>query len=280
MSGKQKVIFCTYSCVYSSIFLKRLIDDNNIAVVAIINSTRVLHPSYGPIKGAIETIKVSGWRYSAYLFFITDLFAWMRTVLKYKKQSLKTVHELARLNQIPTFDTPDINQNESLEFIQSYHADFLIAAHFNQLIKNEILSLPAMKCLNIHPSLLPLYKGVDPVFYALLGGRDQVGVSLHRMSDSFDTGEVLLQKGRSVLSKESVFLLNCQLFSMGAELVCQWLGQNKQTIPVTITITDVVDEADCYDSWPNPQKLKVFNRLGKKLIRLSEYFSLIKSGFR
>ncbi len=278
MDDKNRVVFCTYSSVYSSLVLKRLIKDERIDVVAIINSTRIIRPDYGLIKGSLKQIKMTGWRYSVYLFLVTDLFLWFQTIAGFKKNTLKSVHHIAQAYQIPVLDTPDINQEEPISFIQKYNADYLIAAHFNQLVKNDVLMLPKQGCLNIHPSLLPQYKGVDPVFYALLNDEACLGVSLHRMAKTFDSGEVLLQKKQRFNASDSVFMINCQLFSDGAELLCRWFETlDRIQIKEKILPENEKNVLDHYDSWPSSKTVSQFKRTGKYLIRLTEYFQKISS---
>ena len=269
--SKRKVIFCTYSSIYSSIFLKNLLESNKVEVVAIINSTRILRADNGFIKGSIKQILMTGWRYSTYLFLITDFFSWLQIIFGLNKNSLKTVHGMAHFYQIPILDTRDINQEESVDFICQSQANYLVAAHFNQLVKANILDLPHLKCLNVHPSLLPHFKGVDPVFYALLKNERRVGVSLHRMSESFDTGEVLLQEKQLVPVSACVFSINIQLFSAGAKLVCQWLDSDHRKKVLKL------DESNSnqYDSWPTASVVRQYNNAGKCLIGLREYYSSI-----
>ncbi|MCF6190651.1 MAG: hypothetical protein L3J51_09235 [Cocleimonas sp.] len=266
---KQRVIFCTYSSIYSSKVLERLLASDKIDVVAIINSTRVIHSKYGFFRGAIKQIKTSGFRYATYLFMVTDLFRWLQP-LSYKEQTkstLKTVHKLAAENNIPVLDTLDINNVEGLQFIQQAKPDYLLAAHFNQLIKAPVLDLSDMEFLNIHPSLLPNYKGVDPVFFALLDQNKEIGVTLHKMAESFDSGEILRQKPiKSDLSR-SLFMINNQLFEEGAELAIKWIANTQ------LKSVDIVDNTlGQYDSWPSTEQIKRYKKKGNHLITLSEFW--------
>lgn len=265
--SKQRVIFCTYSSIYSSKVLEHLLASDKINIVAIINSTRIIHPQNGFFCGAIKQIQASGLRYATYLFMVTDLFRWLQRLSAHKKNALKTVHYLAVENNIPVLDSVNINSNKAIQFIQKAKPDYLLAAHFNQLLKASVLNLPDMECLNIHPSLLPKYKGVDPVFFALLDQNKAIGVTLHKMAESFDSGKILLQKSIATGSSRSLFLINKQLFEEGAKLAIEWIA-NTALKPV-----DVVDNTlGQYDSWPSVEKVKVFKRKGNHLIGLSEFW--------
>lgn len=265
MTNKKKVIFCTYSSIYSSKVLEQLIVDTDIELVAIVNSTRVLRPSFNPIKGAITQIRTSGLRYSFYLFLITDVFRLMQPLLKLQKWPLKSVHALAKSNDIPIIDTRDINSSGSIHFIKQHSADYLLCAHFNQLLKEPIFAIKTMQCINIHPSLLPNYKGVDPVFFAMNDNVDEIGVTLHTMNKEFDSGDILLQSSMQISKSKSLLFNNCELFAVGVRLATKWIkGDRGDSKRISKT-----NNNDRYDSWPNSEDVKHFKKSGNRLMRLS-----------
>ena len=263
--SKKRVIFCTYSSIYSSKVLEPLIADDNIDVVAIVNSTRVINSDYGFFRGALWQIKNSGWRYATYLFVITDVFRIFQPIFKFKVWPLKTVHGLARQHNIPLLDTADINNPEAVQFIQQATPNYLLAAHFNQLVKQALLNNPEIECINIHPSLLPAYKGVDPVFFALLDKKKEIGVTLHKMAETFDSGEILLQESVGLSAIKTLCFYNCQLFEEGVKLALAWMNNEQEKL---MEIGD--NNFGQYDSWPTLEQIKRFRRSGYQLIDLSE----------
>jgi methionyl-tRNA formyltransferase len=282
---KKRVIFCTYSSVYSSLVLEQLLTSPEIEVVAIINSTRVLKRKNGHLRGAIQQINTTGWRYATYLFLITDGFSLLQPFLMFSKTPLRSIHRIAKNNKIPLYETRDINERNSVDFIQQQSADVLVAAHFNQLVKPVILELTQLECLNIHPSLLPAYKGVDPVFYSMLNNESEIGVTLHKMAEAFDTGEILLQEKRKLSMANSLFHQNYQIFLEGAKLVTMYLQEkNHQKVggcastPLSRTTSprQVLDKnsSDQYDSWPSPEKNTKFKNKGGKLINIRQLWDI------
>jgi len=265
----KRIIFCTYSSLYSSIVLEQLIENNSVEVVAIINSTRVLNPKYGFIRGALKQIQLSGLRYASYLFIVTDLFRWLQPLSKLSTLK-KSVHGLAKQHSIPLLDTLDMNNPESINFIKKSKPDYLLGAHLNQLVKPTILDLPDIECINIHPSILPSYKGVDPVFYALLNQESEIGVTLHKMSEDFDSGKTLAQKIIPVDTKQSVCFYNCQLFEEGVKLAIEWMGDEGTVVNNTDGKSIVNGKTNSYDSWPSRAKVKQFKQAGNKLIAVKE----------
>lgn len=267
---KKRIIFCTYSSLYSSIVLEELIAADSIDVVAIINSTRVINPKYGFIRGGLKQIQLSGLRYASYLFIVTDLFHWLQPLFTRLKIAKRSVHGLAKRHNIPFLDTLDMNNSEGIHFIKKSKADYLLAAHLNQLVKPIVLDLPNLECLNIHPSKLPSYKGVDPVFYALLNNETEIGVTLHKMSEDFDSGETLAQQLTMLEQKGTVCFYNCQLFAEGVKLAIDWIKNKTVDESILESTTDDILSNKNYDSWPNRQEIKQFKQANKNLINLSE----------
>ena len=268
--AKKRLIYCTYPSVYSSLVLKRLLADHDIDVVAIISSSRVLKKNYGALRAALKQIQISGWSYSTYLFFVTDLFAFLSAILP-GRERLLSVDKLARNNQIPLVQTQDINSPDVVKFIATHQPDVLLAAHFNQLVKPAVLNLSNLTCLNIHPSLLPAYKGVDPVFYALSDRQQKIGVSVHKMAESFDTGNILMQQSFSSVQSNNLFSHNCRLFSCGAVLAIDSIKQLPDN-----TGTPQHPVKGSYDSWPDSTLVKNLRKKGFRLISFADYLRKIK----
>jgi methionyl-tRNA formyltransferase len=86
-------------------------------------------------------------------------------------------------------------------------------------VRAAALALPKYGGLNIHPSLLPEAKGVDPVFQCLLRGEPALGVTVHFMSPDLDAGRILAQRSLDQRAGSSVFATTALLFREGAELL-------------------------------------------------------------
>lgn len=266
MSAKKKVIFCTYSSIYSSKVLEQLIVDTDINLVAIINSTRIFRPSLNHVQGAVTQLKASGLRYSFYLFLVTDVFRWIQPLLLFRKWPLRHIHALAKSNNIPVIDTRDINSPEVTGCIKKYKADYLLCAHFNQLIKEPVFEIDTMQCINIHPSLLPSYKGADPVFFAMRDEAEEIGVTLHKMNQGFDSGEILLQTSIKTDLQKSLFFNNCELYKEGITLALRWIKNESICLQPKLMNTE---SNESYYSWPSRTDVTTFIKSGKRLMHLS-----------
>ena len=265
--SKKRLIFCTYPSIYSSLVLKRLLADDALEVVGVVVSTRKLSRNIGALRDAWMHIRLSGWRYSAYLFMVTELFSALSMLSPFSNK-LETVSRLARRYGVPVLKSIDINDLQGIDYIKECRADFLLAAHFHQLVKAQVMEIPGLNCLNIHPSLLPAYKGVDPVLYSLLDNKETIGATVHKMGQSFDTGDILAQQAFPQAQYDSLFAHNCRLFSAAADLA---LGLVKQGL---IDGSPQLGQG-AYDSWPEPSAIKKL-RAGKYcLVHLRDYFRQI-----
>ena len=104
--------------------------------------------------------------------------------------------------------------------IAPYGPDLLICNGFPWLIPDDALSVPRLGAINIHPSLLPRWRGPTPVSWAIRTGEREIGTTVHRMDASFDTGPVLAQ-GAVTLPEDawSWEELGPQLSKLGAQLL-------------------------------------------------------------
>lgn len=110
------------------------------------------------------------------------------------KNHLMAAWQFARHHGIPSFETKNINNEASLNFLRSLQPDVLISAYFSQILKKPAIEIPKIGVLNIHPALLPDYKGAMNYFWVLKNGENRAGVSVHWIDEGIDTGEILAKK--------------------------------------------------------------------------------------
>ncbi|MGH8693873.1 MAG: formyltransferase family protein [Burkholderiales bacterium] len=210
-----------------------------IQLAGIVLSTRILSARYGFLRGAWEQYRRSGLRYTLYLGWATA--------------------PRLRATSIPLVRTKDINRNR--EFIKQLSPDLLVSAFFNQKIGESIVAIPRCGAVNIHPSLLPAFRGVDPVFYAKLSSSPALGVSVHRISPELDCGNILAQEEFPAAPHESVLAATTRLYRAGAELLIASLDD----IVAGARGTPQAGEGN-YDSWPSCDQVAALRRKGMRLV--------------
>lgn len=92
-----------------------------------------------------------------------------------------------------------------------------VAADYGQLIRRDVLALPPHGVLGVHPSLLPKYRGAAPVQWALLNGETTTGVTVYRLDERMDAGEILCQRAVAIEPSEDAAALTQRLARVGAE---------------------------------------------------------------
>jgi len=105
------------------------------------------------------------------------------------------------------------------EPLRSVNPDVIVVAAFGLLLPKAILDLPPHGCLNVHPSLLPRYRGASPIQAVLLRGETETGVSIIRLTEKLDAGPIVAQTRTPILPDEDAPGLESRLADMGARLL-------------------------------------------------------------
>lgn len=125
----------------------------------------------------------------------------------------KSVFEsLAKSHSIRFFTTQNLSEEtETLETL-----DLLLTCRFS-LLKKSVFARPRLGSVNIHSSLLPAYRGVHPVTWAIVNGESETGISIHKINDGIDTGDILIQRRTAILEEDNFHTLNNRLNKLSAE---------------------------------------------------------------
>jgi methionyl-tRNA formyltransferase len=102
--------------------------------------------------------------------------------------------------------------------------DLFALASYGRILPGELLALPRLGALNVHPSLLPKYRGATPIQSAILQGEAETGVSIMLMDAGLDTGEIVLQQRVAVEPDETYGELHDRLAALGAQLLAQCIA--------------------------------------------------------
>ncbi len=106
-----------------------------------------------------------------------------------------------------------------LEDIKKIKPDLVVVANFGRIIPKNLLDIPRYGCLNVHPSLLPKYRGPSPIQTAVLNGDKETGVTLFLMDAKVDHGPILAQRKTVIGKNETAAELSKRLAIMGGDLL-------------------------------------------------------------
>jgi methionyl-tRNA formyltransferase len=127
----------------------------------------------------------------------------------------------ARELDLPLLQAKDVNAPQALERIRSSSAEVAAVCAFGQLIREPLLS--ELQMLNVHPSLLPRWRGAAPIERAIMAGDETTGVSVMRVTEGLDSGPVALREETPITEDENFGLLAARLAEIGAELLVRAL---------------------------------------------------------
>ncbi|MDK2898191.1 MAG: methionyl-tRNA formyltransferase [Thermotoga sp.] len=137
------------------------------------------------------------------------------------------VKVVAEKHRVPFIQPESINKKEALEFLRSVGPDVIIVASYGKILGEKVLSLPSLGCYNIHPSLLPKYRGASPIQRVLENGEERTGVTIYKMVRELDAGPIALQREISIDPFETFDQLEKRLIELSKEMSIEFLEKLK-----------------------------------------------------
>ncbi|MBM3949596.1 MAG: methionyl-tRNA formyltransferase [SAR202 cluster bacterium] len=129
----------------------------------------------------------------------------------------------AAQHSLPVLQPPTLRSPEAQVELAALKPDAIVVAAYGKLLPPEVLAVPSLACLNIHPSLLPKYRGPSPVATAILNGDPVTGVTIMKLDEGMDSGPILSQQEAPIGPDETADALTARLFAMGAALLVEAL---------------------------------------------------------
>lgn len=119
----------------------------------------------------------------------------------------------------------NINDDAVVKQLRRLLPDCIVVVAFGQFLSSSIINLPRYKCINIHASLLPKFRGAAPINWAIICGESITGVTSMVMTVKMDAGDIIAQKTTLVFPGENAAELEKRLSMMGAELLVETLNR-------------------------------------------------------
>lgn len=181
------------------------------------------------------------------------------------------VKERASAAGLPVLQPTRLREPEAVGALAALAPDVIVVASFGQILPRAVLDLPPFRALNLHPSLLPRYRGPSPVIAPILAGDEVTGTTLMLMAPKMDAGPVLDQVETPIGSEETGGALRDRLAVISADLLTRdlprWLAGKIQPIPqneAEATYTRLVERTDARLDWSLPaaelaRRVRAFN---------------------
>lgn len=133
------------------------------------------------------------------------------------KVTFLPVKMVALEREIPVFQPDDLNEQPFQAQLKNLEADIFVVVAYGKFLPNKILILPKLFCINVHASLLPQYRGAAPVNYALMNGDQRTGVTVIKINEQMDAGDIIAQRDCGINDAVDAQTLCEQLAELGAE---------------------------------------------------------------
>ena len=141
------------------------------------------------------------------------------------KISFSPIKELSLRNNLNIYQPSNINDPEFIDLLRKISPDLIAIVAFGQILSKEILRLPEYGCINLHPSLLPKYRGAAPIPWAIFTGEEKTGVTTFYLSEKVDSGDIILQREEKIREDDTTATLSKRLAKVGSELLMETIDK-------------------------------------------------------
>lgn len=183
-----------------------------------------------------------------------------------------TPTSLAERRRVPVHHVQDCNDSEVVNLIASLGIDILLSVNVYQRMLEPLLSSPGVGALNTHFGLLPHYRGMSPVLWAMANGERSIGITVHRMVLEFDEGRIVRQQVLDLEHGESVLRATVRGCRVARELLDDAVHELASNLDTGIP----QQGAGSYYSLPTREAVAQLRRQGHALARVRDVRLLLE----
>lgn len=146
------------------------------------------------------------------------------------------LHDAVAKVNIPLYEGLSLKKKETQDTIKRLFPELIVVGSFDQIIPDDIISMPRFGVINIHPSLLPKYRGATPTVWALLNGEEETGVTVHFIEDSnIDRGRIIAQARLKINPSDNDGILRYRLAVLSEDVLLDTINMILTTDKVKFT---------------------------------------------
>lgn len=131
------------------------------------------------------------------------------------------VKQVALTHNLPLLQPEKVSQPEPSARLAEFKADLFIVVAYGEIIKQHILDMPSLGCINIHASLLPKYRGAAPIQRAIMAGEKKTGITIMHMVKQMDAGDIIATEQVDISPEMTYGELTQKLCKVGERLIIQ-----------------------------------------------------------
>lgn len=163
---------------------------------------------------------------------------------------------------IPVFQPPIVSAPEFADVLVPFQADLFVVVAFGEIIKQHLLDMPKMGCINLHTSLLPKYRGAAPIQRSIIDGEPKTGVTIMHMVRKMDAGDIIKMVEVPIGLNDSFPEIENELFRLGSQALLEVIRDFESGKVVRIpqdhtqaTLAPKIELEDCEFLWEKPAQV-------------------------
>ena len=274
------IILANDNVAYSGILSYPLLKNFSSEISGIFIQDGILNSNTNSSNLFNEVKKKSGLQYAIFLakeMIYYKIAVFIRRIFHMNNHSddcyLETNSNLGKIFDIPVFKiSGSIHDENWLRKIKDLNPDLIICIRYAEILKKSLLEIPNKGVINFHSSLLPKYRGLGPIFQAVLHNENEIGFSFHYINEDIDTGQIIKREKIKIEQNESVSRLTIRTHIMGSynllSIINNLKNENKET-------KETPQNEGNYFSWPEKKDVKKFLQRRKKYVDIRDFFSLV-----
>jgi methionyl-tRNA formyltransferase len=126
------------------------------------------------------------------------------------------IKEFSLTHNLPVFQPENINSEQSIAVLKEHNPDLMLVISYGKILSRQVLAIPQFGCINLHPSLLPKYRGPAPINWTLFNGEKKTGNTIFFMNEKMDAGDIIYQSRMPILPEDNYGSLYKKLSTKGA----------------------------------------------------------------
>jgi hypothetical protein len=267
----MKILVCTKLDLEGSIALNKIVSDLNGQDLMVLLSDHFL-------KTERENREAARFIFYERDLLVEQIFPLVESLpIPDPRPRYLTFNQIAETFRIPVRVVPNINADESERMIRAFAPDVILSVRFDFIFRPNIIRIPRLGILNVHPGELPAYRGVYASFRAMTRGDEKAGCTLHYVDERIDTGPIVGIRYLTIDYQKSLLWHMAHLYPLGIELFTEILPQLENgERPPTYAQND---KESSYYTFPSPEQFRMFEEKGYQLIDYQEYLNFL-SGYR
>ena len=187
-----------------------------------------------------------------------------------------TFRQLANYYNISIKRKGRVRTSEYKNYMKSLEPDLIISCRYDYIFDADVIRIPKLGILNIHPGALPFYRGLFSPFHGLKNGEKRLGVTVHWIDEGIDTGNIIAIRYLDCVPGKAVFDYYNDLYLLGMGKVIELVEQLENGRDIESSGQSGGD----YYGMPSPAELSEFAAAGHKLIDYHSYINRIQNFYQ